>query len=133
MGLKKMKILSSLVSGLVLFTSVNVYANKPTEFCLNSFEDAVQFICKGDTYNQEEKEKGCIVPMVSILTEEDFKNPNLECFTTNPKNVNKNLNFTTYYIIDSLARSWFEEFKESNYMTDSDIAFLEENNVYIPE
>lgn len=37
------------------------------------------------------------------------------------------------YIIDSLARSWFEEFKESNYMTDSDITFLEENNVYIPE
>ncbi len=128
-----MKILSSLVSALVLCFSVEVYADKPTEFCLNSFEDAVQFICKGDTYNQEEKEKGCIVPMVSILTEEDFKNPNLECFTTNPKNVNKNLNFTTYYIIDSLARSWFEEFKESNYMTDSDIAFLEENNVYIPE
>lgn len=130
----KMKILSSFVSGVVLFTSVNVYANKPTEFCLNSFEDAVQFICKGDTYNQEEKEKGCIVPMVSILTEEDFKNPNLECFTTDPKNVNlnKNLKFTTHYIIDNIAKLWFKSFKESNYMTDSDITFLEKNNVYIP-
>lgn len=129
-----MKILSSsLLSVAVgLLISLNVYANKPTEFCLNSVEDAVQFICEGDTYNQEEKEKGCIVPMVSILTEKDFKNPNLECFTTNPKNVNKNLKFTTPYIIDNLAKLWFKTFEESNDMTDSDITFLEENNVYIP-
>ena len=128
-----MKILSSFVSAVVLCFSVNVYADKPTEFCLNSFEDSVQFVCNDTKYNQEEKEKGCIVPMVSILTAEDFKNPNLECFTTNTEKVKDNLGFIPDYIIDSLARSWFEEFKESNYMTDSDITFLEDNRVHIPE
>ena len=128
-----MKNLSSLVSAVVLCFSVEVYADKPTEFCLNSFEDAVQFICKGDTYNKEEKEKGCIIPMVSLLKDEDFKNPNIECFTTNAEKVKDNLGFIPEYIINTLARSWFEEFKESNYMTDSDITFLEDNHVYIPE
>lgn len=128
-----MKILSSFIPAVVLFCSVNVYADKPTEFCLNSLEDAIQFVCNTTKYNQEEKEKGCIIPMVSIFTDEDFKNPNLECFTTNPKNVNKNLKFTTPYIIDNIARLWFKTFKESNDMTDLDITFLEENNVYIPE
>ena len=128
-----MKILSSLVSAVVLCFSVEVYADKPTEFCLNSFEDAVQFICKGDTYNKEEKEKGCIVPMVSILTAEDFKNPNLECFTTNTEKVKDNLGFIPDYIIDSLARSWFEEFKDSNDLTDTSVKYLEDNHVYIPE
>lgn len=128
-----MKILSSLVSAVVLCFSIEVYADKPTEFCLNSFEDSVQFVCNDTKYNQEEKEKGCIIPMVSVLTDEDFKNPNLQCFTTNTEKVKDNLGFVPAYIIDSLARSWFEQFKESNYMTDSDITFLEENRVHIPE
>lgn len=128
-----MKILSSFIPAVVLFCSVNVYADKPTEFCLNSLEDAIQFVCNTTKYNQEEKEKGCIIPMVSIFTDEDFKNPNLECFTTNTENVKNNLGFIPNYIIDILAMAWFEQFKKSNDMTDLDITFLEENNVYIPE
>ncbi len=128
-----MKILSSLVSAVVLCFSVEVYADKPTEFCLNSFEDAVQFVCNNTTYNQEEKEKGCIIPMVSFLTDEDFKNPNLECFTTNTEKVKDNLGFIPDYLIDSLARVWFEEFKESNDLTDTNVKYLEDNRVYIPE
>lgn len=79
-----MKILSSSLLSVAagLLISLNVYADKPSEFCLNSFEDAIQFNCEGEAYNQEEKDKGCILPMISILTEEYFKNPNLECFTT---------------------------------------------------
>lgn len=129
-----MKILSSSLLSVAagLLISLNVYADKPSEFCLNSFEDAIQFNCEGEAYNQEEKDKGCILPMISILTEEYFKNPNLECFTTKKEKLKDNLSFVPDYIIDSLARSWFEKFKESNDLTDTDIKYLEDNNVYIP-